>query len=140
MRRTGLVRIVGEAFHVDHQPRDVRRHDLRRRKVVAVQRVGEPVGEPKQLRVERVAIHHEVTACVVGDAGGGVRDVQEERGAEHAGGERGGGEEANRRWQDGARITRMTYGRLHGPMFVARRRSATGGGILCSQDFTRTGV
>jgi hypothetical protein len=34
----------------------------------------------------------------------------------------------------------MTYGQQHGPMFVTRRRSATGGGILCSQDFTRTDV
>jgi hypothetical protein len=54
--------------------------------------------------------------------------------------ERGGGEEANRRWQDGAGVIRMTYSRHHSPMFVARRRSATGGGILCSQDFTRAGV
>ena len=110
------------------------------RKAIAVQRVGEPVGEPKQLRIERIAIHHEVTERLVGDAGGGVRDVQEERGAEHGIREKGGGEEANRRWQNGARVIRMTYGRLHGPMFVARRRSATGGGVLCSQDFTRTDV
>ena len=81
------------------------------RKAIAVQRVGEPVGEPKQLRIERIAIHHEVTERLVGDAGGGVRDVQEERGAEHGGGERGGGEEANGRWQNGARVIRMTYGR-----------------------------
>ena len=84
--RTELVRIVGKVLHVDDQPRDVCRHDLRRWKAVTVQRVGVSVGEPEQLRVERVAIHHEVTACVVGNAGGGVRDVQEERGAEHAGG------------------------------------------------------
>jgi hypothetical protein len=132
--------IVGKALHVDHQPRDVRRHDLRRRKAVTVQRVGEAVGEPEQLRIERVAIHHEVTEGLVGDAGGGVRDVQEERGVEQGIRERGGGEEANRRWQDGARVFPMTYGQQHGPMFVARRRSATGGGILCSQDFTRTDV
>ena len=82
--RTRLVRIVGKALHVNDQPRDVRCHRLRRREAIAVQRVGEPVSKPQQLRVERVAIHHEVTACVVGDAGGGVRDVQEEWGAEHA--------------------------------------------------------
>jgi hypothetical protein len=69
-----------------------------------------------------------------------VRDVQEERGAEQGVREMGGGDGANRRWQNGARVFPMTYGRQHGPMFVTRRRSATGGGILCSQDFTRTYV
>ena len=84
------MRIVGKALHVDDQPRDVRRHDLRRGKAVTVQRVGEAVGKPEQLRVERVAIYHEVTEGVVGNAGGRVRDVQEERGAEHGDRERGG--------------------------------------------------
>ena len=115
--RAGLVRIVGKALHVDDQPRDVRRHDLRRGKAVTVQRVGEAVGKPEQLRVERVAIYHEVTACVVGDAGGGVRDVQEERGAEQGIREEGGGEEANRRWQDGARVEAVNL--------VTQRRTLT---------------
>ena len=121
MGRAGLVRIVGKAPYFDHQPRHRCRERLRFRKTIAVQRVGEPVGEPKQLRVERVAIHHEVTERLVGDVGGGVRDVQEERGAEQGFRERGGGYEGSRRWQNGAGVFPMTYGRLHGPMFVARR-------------------
>jgi hypothetical protein len=33
----------------------------------------------------------------------------------------GGGAEGSRRWQNGARVIWMTYGQLHGPIFVARR-------------------
>jgi hypothetical protein len=61
--------------------------------VSTLQRVGEAVGKPEQLRVERVAVHHEVTP--------GVATRPDVR---------------------------------HSPKNLRR------GGILCSQDFTRTGV